>query len=132
MEGYLATKWGTRASLSTGHPYKDTGIPYPFTVAPFITGYTGPSLTYTPNAWNFFGYTVCCSGGTQLVQNLTVNGTATSLTGGTYSALAVANTYVGYGITPYNNYFNGKIDDFRYYGRVLDRKSTRLNSSHCG
>ena len=78
-----------------------------------------PSGAVNANAWNFFGYTVCCSGGTQLVQNLTVNGTTTSLTGGTYSALAVANTYVGYGMSPYNNYFNGKIDDFRYYGRVL-------------
>ena len=78
------------------------------------------------NAWNFFGYTVCCSGGTQLVQNLTVNGTTTSMTGGTYSALAVANTYVGYGITPYNNYFNGKIDDFRYYGRCLTPMEMRV------
>ena len=32
------------------------------------------------NALNFFGYTVYCSGGTQ---NLIVNGTTTSLTGGT-------------------------------------------------
>ena len=55
-----------------------------------------PSGSVNANAWNFFGYTVCCSGGTQLVQNLTVNGTTTSVTGGTYSALAVANTYVGY------------------------------------
>ena len=78
-----------------------------------------PSGSVNANAWNFFGYTVCCSGGTQLIQNLTVNGTTTSVTGGTYSPLTVANTYVGYGATPYNNYFNGKIDDFRYYGRVL-------------
>ena len=71
------------------------------------------------NAWNFFGYTVCCSGGTQLVQNLMINGTSTSTTGGTYSAMTVTNTYVGYGAGIYANYFNGKIDDFRYYGRVL-------------
>ena len=82
------------------------------------------------NAWNFFGYTVCCSGGTQLVQNLTVNGTTTSLTGGTYSALNVANTYVGYGLAPFNNYFNGKIDDFRYYGRVLCPMEMRVLYSY--
>ena len=78
-----------------------------------------PAGSVNANAWNFFGYTVCCSGGTQLVQNLTVNGTTTSVTGGTYSALTVANTYVGYGVTLYNNYFNGKVDDFRYYARIL-------------
>lgn len=89
-----------------------------------------PAGSVNANAWNFFGYTVCCSGGTQLVQNLTVNGTTTSVTGGTYSALTVANTYVGYGITPYNNYFNGKIDDFRYYGRVLCPMEMRVLSSY--
>ena len=82
------------------------------------------------NAWNFFGYTVCCSGGTQLVQNLTVNGTTTSVTGGTYSSMTVANTYIGYGVTPYNNYFIGKIDDFRYYGRVLCPMEMRVLYSY--
>ena len=82
------------------------------------------------NAWNFFGYTVCCSGDTRLVQNLTVNGTTTSLTGGTYSALTVANTYVGYGVAPYKNYFQGQIDDFRYYGRVLCPMEMRVLYSY--
>ena len=48
----------------------------------------------------------------------------------TYSPLAVANTYVGYGISPYNNYFNGKIDDFRYYGRVLCPMEMRVLYSY--
>jgi hypothetical protein len=89
-----------------------------------------PSGTVNANAWNFFGYTVCCSGGTQLVQNLMVNGNFTSLVGGTYSPLTVANAYVGYGVTPYNNYFNGKIDDFRYYGRVLCPMEMRVLYSY--
>ena len=67
-----------------------------------------PSGAVIANAWNFFGYTVCCSGGTQLVQNLTVNGNSTSLVGGTYAPLTVVNIFVGHGNAPYNNYFQGK------------------------
>ena len=78
------------------------------------------STAVNTNVWNFFGYTVCCSGGTQLTQSLTVNGTTTSVTGGAYAAMVVANTFVGYGSgATYANYFNGKVDDFRYYGRVV-------------
>ena len=89
-----------------------------------------PSGAVSTNAWNFFGYTVCCSGGVQLVQNLTVNGTTISVTGGTYAPLTVANTYVGYGQGIYANYFQGKIDDFRYYGRVLCPMEMRVLYSY--
>ena len=82
------------------------------------------------NAWNFFGYTVCCSGNTQLIQNLMVNNTMTTVTDGSYAPLTVANTYVGYGVAPYNNYFQGKIDDFRYYGRVLCPMEMRVLYSY--
>ena len=85
-----------------------------------------PSGPLVANTWNFFGYTVCCSGTTQMVQNLTVNNTTVSVTGGTYNALTVANTYLGYGITPYANYLAGKIDDYRYYGRALTPMELRV------
>ena len=85
-----------------------------------------PSGPLVANTWNFFGYTVCCSGTTQMVQNLTVNNTTTSVTGGTYTPLTVTNTYLGYGITPYANYLAGKIDDYRYYGRALTPMELRV------
>ena len=157
VEGYLATKWNLRGSLPSSHPNYTTGLPYSVTttVSTAVPATTtlcvsGNSLTpalvatfnaqtsvYVPsgavnaNAWNFFGYTVCCSGGTQLIQNLMVNGTPTSTVGGgTYSAITVANTFVGYGTGIYANYFQGKIDDFRYYGRVLCPMEMRVLYSY--
>ena len=89
-----------------------------------------PSGAVNANAWNFFGYTVCCSGNTQLLQNLMVNNTMTSVTDGSYAPLTVANTYVGYGVAPYNNYFQGKIDDFRYYNRCVTPMEMRVLYSY--
>jgi hypothetical protein len=48
----------------------------------------------------------------------------------TYIPLTIANTFVGYGVAPYNNYFQGKIDDFRYYGRVLCPMEMRVLYSY--
>jgi len=79
----------------------------------------------TPNTWNFVGYTACVSGNL-MVQNLTVNNTTTSVTGGTYNALTVANTYIGYGTGSYALALNGKVDDYRYYGRVLTPMEMRV------
>ena len=114
IEAYLAVKWGVSPRLPPSHPgYSST----------FNT--LSLSSAMTPNTWNFFGYTACVSGNL-LVQNLTVNNTTVSVTGGTYNALTVANTYLGYGITPYANYLAGKIDDYRYYGRALTPMELRV------
>ena len=85
----------------------------------------------TANAWNFFTYTICCSGASQqLVQNLYVNNNTVSVTGGTYTALTFANSNVGYGTGIFANYFNGKIDDFRYYGRVITPMEVQVLNSY--
>jgi len=100
--------------------------------APVLVGnYQGtqiyvPSGSVVANAWNFVAYTVCCSGSTQMVQTLYVNNTTMSVTGGTYSALTVANTYMGYGQGTFAQTFNGKVDDFRYYGRVVTPMEIRV------
>lgn len=154
IEGYLATKWGLRSSLPSGHPNYTTGIPYPLTtsvgtIVPATTTIcvSGNSLTpvlvgnyngyqvYQPtgisaNTWNFFAYTVCCSGGTQLVQNLYVNNNTVSVTGGTYAPLTVTNSILGYGAGIFAQYFNGKIDDFRYYGRCITPMEVRVLNSY--
>jgi hypothetical protein len=64
------------------------------------------SNVYSTNAWNFFMYTVCCSGNLA-VQNLYVNAigstagtnpaTVTSSVG-TYSQFTVIGTYLGFGV----------------------------------
>jgi hypothetical protein len=93
---------------------------------------TTPTAQVLSNAWNFFAYTLCCSGST-LVQNLYVNNNITSLTGGTYSALTFSQTVLGYGFGNFANYYNGKIDDFRYYARVITPMEIRvLNSFNYG
>ena len=91
-----------------------------------------PSAQVLSDAWNFFSYTLCCSGST-LVQNLYVNNNTTSLTSGTYSAMTFSQTMLGYGFGNFANYYNGKIDDFRYYARVITPMEIRvLNSFNYG
>ena len=85
--------------------------------------------TATANTWNFFAYTICCSGST-MVQTLFVNGTTTSVTSGTYTALTFASTLVGYGYGTFAQQFIGKIDDFRYYGRVITPMEMRVLNSY--
>ena len=85
--------------------------------------------TATANTWNFFAYTICCSGST-MVQTLFVNGTTTSVTSGTYTALTFASTLVGYGYGTFAQQFTGKIDDFRYYGRVITPMEMRVLNSY--
>ena len=89
------------------------------------------SSTYsiTPNSWHFFCYTILCSPESLAIQTLyldnpSVNVTSQMIT--PYVALnqtTSGNNYIGYGIgdvsgTVYQ-YFNGKLDDFRVYNRVL-------------
>lgn len=70
------------------------------------------------NAWNFYALVILCVG-TTANQFLYLNGSlVASNTTATYSGGSVYNNnYIGYG--PGLNYFNGKIDDFRFYTRVL-------------
>ena len=84
----------------------------------------------TANAWNFFAYTICCSGATQLVQKLYVNNNTTSITAGTYTALTFLSSTIGYGTGVFGQYFNGKIDDFRYYGRCISPMEVRVLNSY--
>ena len=95
---------------------------------------TGTYGTLSLNAWNFFCYTVCCSGN-MAVQNLYVNGISPSVsnptvatsTAATYDlSLQFLRTMVAYGITPFANSFVGKLDDFRFYNRVITPMEYRV------
>ena len=89
------------------------------------------SSTYSiiPNAWHFFCYTVQCSPVSLATQTLYVDNPSVNVTSQTitsYVALnqtTAGNNYIGYGIGSANGtvyqYFNGKLDDFRVYNRVL-------------
>jgi len=93
----------------------------------FASGSMVPTLAlpFTSNAWNLFQYTMCCSG-TALVQSLYVNSGSVVYTSGTYVPYTISSTYVGYGTGILANYFNGKVDDFRYYSRVLTPMEFRV------
>lgn len=88
-----------------------------------VASYNGTTLTSSStialNQWHFFTYVIDCSG-TQALQVLYIDGayvgfnaTATYLGNVNYT-----NSILGYTGTG-SVYYNGKIDDFRYYNRVL-------------
>ena len=89
------------------------------------------SSTYsiTPNSWHFFCYTVLCSPASLAIQTLYVDNPSVNVTSQMitpYVALnqtTAGNNYIGYGIGDVSGmayqYFNGKLDDFRVYNRVL-------------
>lgn len=88
-----------------------------------VASYNGTSITSSStialNQWHFFTYIVDCSGSNAL-QVLYIDGvymgfnsSATYLGNVTYTNSMLG--YTGSGST----YYNGKIDDFRYYNRVL-------------
>jgi hypothetical protein len=91
--------------------------------SPTLTGYYNgvgvtTSNTATLNAWNFFTYIVLFNG-TNATQFLYLNGVNAAL-GSTVNyagGVAYNSQTIGYG--PGLNYFNGKIDDFRFYTRVM-------------
>ena len=114
IEGYLVNKWGLTANLPGNHPFFGSKVTN-----------TTVSVPYLLNNWNFFQYTQCCSGALML-QTLTVNGTAVAQYGGAYVPMTINNTYIGYGTGNYANYFNGKVDDFRYYGRTMTPMEYRV------
>ena len=117
-------------------------------IAVYFTGTNAMSMTYNGtsastssnvysiNAWNFFMYTVCCSGNVA-IQNLYVNTIGTTVgvnpatltnSVGTYTQYTVNSTFLGFGagstfgVTKYM----GKMDDFRFYSRVITPMEYRV------
>ena len=89
-------------------------------------GMSGGAVTL--NAWNFFAYTVCCSGNLAL-QNLYLNAATSPATSSTTlydTTLQCVKTYVAYGTGAFANSFVGKVDDFRFYGRVITPMEYRV------
>lgn len=91
--------------------------------SPTLTGYYNgvgitTSNTANLNAWNFFTYIVMYNG-TNATQYLYLNGVnaALSSTVNYAGGISYNNHTIGYG--PGLNYFNGKVDDFRFYTRVM-------------
>jgi hypothetical protein len=87
------------------------------------------TYTVTPNSWHFFCYTVLCSPASLAIQTLYVDNPSVNVTSQAITPYVVlnqttaGNNYIGYGIGSANGtvyqYFNGKLDDFRVYNRVL-------------
>ena len=115
-------------------------------IAVYFTGTNALSMTYNgtsaatssnvynTNAWNFFMYTVCCSGNVA-IQNLYVNTIGTganpaTLTNmaGTYTQYTVNSTFLGFGVgsTFGVTKYVGKMDDFRFYSRVITPMEYRV------
>ena len=81
-----------------------------------------------PNVWHFFCYTVLCTSTNLALQTIYLDNPATNITTqntALYSAFSqsIGTNYIGYGTGNANGtvyqYFNGKLDDFRFYNRVL-------------
>lgn len=103
----------------------------PTTLAGYYNGVKVVS-TYelTPNMWHFFSYTIFCTLTQTALQSLyvdnpTVNAAVLKNTAIYAAFSSTGNNYLGYG--GYGNtvmdvsydYFNGKMDDFRFYNRVI-------------
>jgi hypothetical protein len=83
----------------------------------------------TPNMWHFFTYTVFCTSTqtalqTLYVDNPSVNAPIRQQTADYVAFSSTGNNYLGYGGSNGSNdvsyqYFNGKLDEFRWYNRVL-------------
>ena len=106
-----------------------------------LTGkYNATSFSTTATAvtgsWNFFTYIVDCSGSggsAAAAQALYLNSAVPNSTSasGTYVGGAVyTRNMIGYGTGPGLTYFNGKIDDFRYYNRVLTQPEINVLSTY--
>lgn len=106
-----------------------------------LTGkYNATSFSTTATAvtgsWNFFTYIVDCSGSggsASAAQALYLNSAVPNSisASGTYVGGAVyTRNMIGYGTGPGLTYFNGKIDDFRYYNRVLTQPEIMVLSTY--
>lgn len=83
------------------------------------------STTFTVNSWNYFTMIVSCNG-SLTNQYLYLNGNLAFTTVNTpfLGGVVYNSNMIGYG--PGLNYFNGKIDDFRYYNRILTPPETNV------
>ena len=137
--GFTITGWFNTSNTTTQATLVDLSCTAPSAanIALYVSGgklngnYPGSANfaangTISVGGWNFFSYTVCVSGVTQVCQSIYLNGTTSTASGGTYVAYTVGNMFIGYGAAPYTQYFNAKVDDFRYYGRVLSPMEIRV------
>ena len=93
------------------------------------------SINVNAGQWHFFTYTVYCTSLSTAYQSLYIDNSMNSSTSypstqntASYVAFSAGastpntGSYIGYGkgtASPAYSYFNGKIDDFRFYNRVL-------------
>ena len=87
-----------------------------------------------PQTWNYFCYTVECSGNTvgsaQAIQSLYLNGSSIPVvkTTALYVSTPFTVTYMGKGIV-YTNQFQGKLAEMRSFQRVLNPMETSILSA---
>ena len=87
-----------------------------------------------PQTWNYFCYTVECSGNTvgtaQAIQSLYLNGSSVPVVNTTalYVSTPFTVTYMGKGIV-YTNQFQGKLAEMRSFQRVLSPMENRILSA---
>jgi photosystem II stability/assembly factor-like uncharacterized protein len=87
-----------------------------------------------PQTWNYFCYTVECSGNTvgtaKAVQSLYLNGSSNPVVNATasYVSTPFTVTYMGKGIV-YTNQFQGKLAEMRSFQRVLNPMETSILSA---
>ena len=87
-----------------------------------------------PQTWNYFCYTVECSGNTvgtaQAIQSLYLNGSSVPVVNTTalYVSTPFTVTYMGKGIV-YTNQFQGKLAEMRSFQRVLNPMENRILSA---
>jgi len=87
-----------------------------------------------PQTWNYFCYTVECSGNTvgtaQAIQSLYLNGSSIPVvnTTASYVSSPFTVTYMGKG-TAYTNQFQGKLAEMRSFQRILNPAENRILSA---
>ena len=95
------------------------------TITATFNGTTVGPTTAVAAGWHFFCYTIYNNAGTA-VQTLLLDGTPVTAAG-TYAAFTSTALYVGYGAGTFGTkFFNGKVDDFRYYSRVVTPMEARI------
>ena len=117
-----ATIFDISSSLTSSSIYLTCSSTTPTTLTAVYNGTTVTTSNLNAvvvGAWNFFAYVVLCNSSNRAVQMVYLNGVSTPIvsTASYMGGTVYNNNTIGYG--PGLNYFNGKIDDFRYYNRVL-------------
>jgi hypothetical protein len=112
---------GNKASVSLFYDTSSMLVGY-FNGAPIQSSYV-----LQPNTWHYFCYTIYCTAYGKALQTLYIDpkyNTSIKDNSGTYVSFVSTNrNYIGNGIGSIGGFtlssFNGKIDDFRFYNRVL-------------